>query len=245
MLHLQCLSYNIHKGRSFGNFNEVLARIREGIRLVSPDLVLLQEVMGRDADSEELPADKQQFEFLADEVWTHFAYGQNAVYDEGDHGNAILSRYPISSSTNENVSNHAYERRGILHAVLGPPEIAKPWHVMTLHFDLSGWGRRKQLEKLIRRIEKEVPQDEPLIIGGDFNDWGEALSGKLREECGLTECFEELRGKPARTFPVFAPFLRLDRIYTRGFKAVNATVLSGEPWSALSDHAALLVEFEI
>ncbi len=36
-----------------------------------------------------------QFAFLADEIWPHFAYGKNAIYSAGHHGNAILSKHPI------------------------------------------------------------------------------------------------------------------------------------------------------
>jgi hypothetical protein len=36
-----------------------------------------------------------QHEFLADQMWQDHAYGRNAIYDAGEHGNAILSRFPI------------------------------------------------------------------------------------------------------------------------------------------------------
>ena len=51
------------------------------------------------------------YEYLADKMWPEFSYGRNAVYDHGHHGNAILSRYPIVASENQDVSDHRYERR--------------------------------------------------------------------------------------------------------------------------------------
>ena len=48
----------------------------------------------------------------------HCAYGMNAVYDHGHHGNALVSSFPIASSRNQDVSDHAYEARGILHCVV-------------------------------------------------------------------------------------------------------------------------------
>ena len=45
------------------------------------------------------------------------AYGMNAVYPHGHHGNAILSRWTIDQFTNHDVSDHALEKRGLLHAV--------------------------------------------------------------------------------------------------------------------------------
>jgi endonuclease/exonuclease/phosphatase family metal-dependent hydrolase len=43
---IKVLTYNIHKGFSFGNRAFVLDKIREGIRLVGADLVFLQELQG-------------------------------------------------------------------------------------------------------------------------------------------------------------------------------------------------------
>jgi len=54
-------------------------------------------------------------------VWQDYAYGRNAVYDYGDHGNAILSRFPIRSSENEDVSFHRRESRGLLHCEIELP----------------------------------------------------------------------------------------------------------------------------
>jgi endonuclease/exonuclease/phosphatase family metal-dependent hydrolase len=51
----------------------------------------------------------------------HSAYGMNAVYDHGHHGNALLSSFPIGNQHNHDVSDHAYEQRGILHCVLETP----------------------------------------------------------------------------------------------------------------------------
>lgn len=51
--------------------------------------------------------------------------------------------------------------------------------------------------------------------------------------------------RPPRTFPAIFPWLRLDRIYQRGFSVRQASVLYGRPWTRLSDHAPLLAELEL
>jgi hypothetical protein len=51
--------------------------------------------------------------------------------------------------------------------------------------------------------------------------------------------------RPPRTFPAVFPWLRLDRIYQRGFSVRHASVLHGRPWTQLSDHAPLLAELEL
>src|SRR5690554_1405418 len=50
---------------------------------------------------------------------------------------------------------------------------------------------------------------------------------------------------PPRTFPSAFPWLRLDRIYQRGFAVRSAKVLHGPPWRQLSDHAPLFAELEL
>jgi endonuclease/exonuclease/phosphatase family metal-dependent hydrolase len=32
-------------------------------------------------------------------------------------------------------------------------------------------GRRHQVGALIERLQREVPEDAPLVVAGDFNDW--------------------------------------------------------------------------
>mgnify|MGYP003693771521 CR=1 FL=1 len=60
-----------------------------------------------------------------------------------------------------------------------------------------------------------MPQDAPLIIAGDFNDWRRKGDRTLTDELGVYEVFEEVKGRPARTFPSVLPVFRLDRIYAR------------------------------
>lgn len=50
---------------------------------------------------------------------------------------------------------------------------------------------------------------------------------------------------PPRTFPSAFPWLRLDRIYQRGFAVRKARVLHGRPWRQLSDHSPIFAELEL
>ena len=63
-------------------------------------------------------SDNNQFEFLADSIWDHFAYGKNAIYQHGHHGNAILSEIPFNRLHNLDVSTMRISQRGILHGQL-------------------------------------------------------------------------------------------------------------------------------
>src|SRR5690606_10329800 len=135
---------------------------------------------------------------------------------------------------------------------------------------------------LVERIKRLVPQDEPILIAGDFNDWTNRLAPLFVQQLRLYEVFavaphardprlfRRLRHSlafrqkplaqkvhelgveggarmtpPPRTVPSAFPWLRLDRIYQRGFAVRSAKVLHGSPWRQISDHAPLLAELEL
>lgn len=244
---LRILSYNIHKGFAAGNTEFVLSRMREAIRSVDADVVLLQEVVGANTQhAETLPhwPTQSQFEFLADSVWSHYAYGQNAVYEAGHHGNAILSKFPIESWEKIELPSNRFEHRGILHASLKDPSTGQRLHALCLHLGLWGWNRTAQIDTLCERVLSHVPPHEPLIIGGDFNDWRQKASRALVNRLGVLEAHRFLHGRYAKTFPAFLPALSLDRVYLKGLVPRDARALTGEAWKGLSDHAPILVTAE-
>jgi endonuclease/exonuclease/phosphatase family metal-dependent hydrolase len=245
---LRIFSYNIHKGFDSGKRSFILRHIREALRVVHPDVVLLQEVHGHHSGLSDHMDDwptTAQFEYLADALWPHTAYGRNAVYVEGHHGNAILSKYPIVYSENIDVSTNRLEQRGLLHGILDVPGCDKPLHTFCVHLGLLESERRKQVKFLCDRVKKHVPIDEPLLIGGDFNDWRGKINIPLRRQIAVSEAFESIQGRSARTFPSWMPALRLDRIYFRGLQPVKVHRLASAPWSRLSDHAALYAELSL
>lgn len=238
---LQVATYNIHKGFSHFNRRMTVHVLRDQLRLIGADVVFLQEVVGFNARHalrhKEWP-DRPQHEFLASQMWTDHAYGKNAVYDDGHHGNAILSRYPIVRFDNTDISAGAHERRGLLHAEIKVPGWAENMHCVCVHLGLFARGRRKQVQIVCERIESLVPHGAPLVLAGDFNDWRREASDPL-SDLGVMEVFELTRGRPARSFPARLPLLRLDRIYIRGFDVRHAEVHRGAGWALASDHAAL------
>lgn len=245
---VRILSYNIHKGFTAGNKKFILGKIREALHFVHPDLVLLQEVLGQHDMHKKKVEDwpiEPQFEYLAEELWPHFAYGKNAVYSSGHHGNAILSKYPFTFFENIDVSTNRLEKRGLLHGKIEIPGIPRPLHAICVHLGLFETERMQQVLKLCHRIEGHVPHGEPLIIAGDFNDWRGRISHSLESKLDVKEAFRCLNGDHARTFPSWLPTLRLDRIYFRGLNLEGAQCLNEKPWNELSDHAALVAEMII
>jgi endonuclease/exonuclease/phosphatase family metal-dependent hydrolase len=235
---LRLLSYNIHKGMNFLSLEYILEKIRDEIRKLDIDFVFLQEVHGHHILYE------NQFEFLADQVWPHHAYGKNAIYTDGHHGNSVLSKFPFISWENIDVSDHALEKRGILHGIIRVPHLSCDLHVVCVHFGLFEKSRRNQTQKLIEHIQKNIPADDPLIIAGDFNDWQERCTHQLETDLGVSEVFKTLQGRHAKTFPSFFPVLRMDRIYIKNLTPLKADALKDAPWTQLSDHLALLADLK-
>ena len=91
---LRIATFNIHKGVTSFNARMVLHEQRELIRRLQADIVFLQEVRGQHPRHRNLYQGAQH-EYLADSFWQDHAYGKNAVYPAGHHGNALLSKYPI------------------------------------------------------------------------------------------------------------------------------------------------------
>jgi endonuclease/exonuclease/phosphatase family metal-dependent hydrolase len=263
-MRLRIATYNIHKGISSIGKRPRIHALKQALTSMEADVVFLQEVQGRHdllalRHATQWPS-QGQHEFLAgDEL--HCAYGMNAIYDHGHHGNALLSSHPIASSRNQDVSDHAFEARGILHCVVQAP--ATQVHCYVVHLGLFAGSRKRQTDALISAVAGSAPADVPVIIAGDFNDWGNHLSDVLRESLGVSEVFDERNSKrdfgailgklsgrgpklrPARTFPAAMPVLRLDRIYVRGFSVEAAQVLHGPLWARLSDHAPIVADLSL
>jgi endonuclease/exonuclease/phosphatase family metal-dependent hydrolase len=245
MLELSIATYNIHKGFSQFNRRFVLHELRERLRELNADIVFLQEVQGAHTRLHHQDVSHPQHEFLAHEIWPHHAYGKNAVYDAGHHGNAILSRLPIVSWSNSDISAHRFENRGMLYCKLKLQNKNKELHCFCVHLGLSSRGRNFQFKALVAHIQRHIPPDEPLIIAGDFNDWNNSAHHRLAQELGLHEVFESKGGALARSFPVSFPLLRLDRIYVRGLVVQQAEVHAKAPWNKISDHAALSAQVQL
>ena len=245
---LKVMTVNTHKGFAVLNRRFILPELRDAVRTVGADLVFLQEVLGTHSRHSRRIANWPQaphYEFLADTMWPQFAYGRNAVYPRGHHGNALLSKFPIVRYRNHDVSLHGVEKRGLLHCVLRLPGRTVDVHAICAHLGLSEMQREQQLELLCHIVRDEVPADAPLIVAGDFNDWRGRAHQVLADGAGLREVFVHAHGRAARTFPARFPVLPLDRIYVRNAGVHAPVVLPRKPWAHLSDHTPLVAEIEL
>lgn len=243
---ISLITYNIHKGFGVGAVRFLLPEMRSAITGLNPDFVFLQEVQGKHHKREKRInswPDSPQFEYIAENIWPHYVYAKNAVYQSGHHGNAILSKYPFESYENINLSNINRASRGILHTQLKLGDSTV--HLLCVHLGLFKAERAEQCKALIQRIKDAVPDHEPILMAGDFNDWRTIISKTLAEDLGIEEAFVTIKGQHARSFPAIRPALCVDRVYFRGMNVEEVACLKGKPWRMLSDHLPLYARFEL
>jgi endonuclease/exonuclease/phosphatase family metal-dependent hydrolase len=256
---LRVATYNIHKGvRGIGPAKRLeIHNLGQGVAALQADLVFLQEVSlfhaqeARDFARTSFGWPEQgQAEFLAPEGY-EVAYRTNAITRHGEHGNALLSRWPMGEVGHHDVSDHRFEQRGFLH-------VPVQWqghtlHTVVVHLGLIHASRLRQVQRLAEFMALHVPATEPVIVAGDFNDWGERLDGPmaalgLQRACvpagAASPRGANVAGHPS-TFPSLAPVFGLDRVYTRGFSCLGIQVPRGVAWARMSDHLPLLVELAL
>lgn len=239
---LRIATYNIHKGvQGVGPRRRLeIHNLIHAVEQLDADIICLQEVRKHHRLEEKhfhhWPA-VPQADYLAPEGY-EAVYRTNAITRHGEHGNAMLSRWPVVSHQHEDMSDHRFEQRGLLHSEVVVH--GRSVHVIVIHLGLIPASRQRQVDQLLRFVEREVPANAPLVVAGDFNDWGDRLRHRMR--AGGLMAFDFM-AKP--TFPARLPVVQLDYVYVRGMTPVSAEVPSGRIWWRMSDHLPLIAQFRL
>jgi endonuclease/exonuclease/phosphatase family metal-dependent hydrolase len=150
---------------------------------------------------------------LAEKTGMHMAVaGPTMRKAGGQFGNALLSRFPITSVRLHDISLGAFEPRGIIDADIRVGN--RTVRVLATHFGLWPMERNRQALRLLEILPEDPAQ--PLIVMGDMNCWipGNPVLRRLQARLG----------KPAamRSYPAPLPLLPLDRIWLRasGYRLV-------------------------
>ena len=194
-------TYNVHRWTGLTGGNRWRPELAQSVLSeLDVDVIGLQEVL-RPAHGED------PLREAADRAGLNFAFVCTRYHRRGDLGNAILSRWPISSVLAMNLSFGRLEQRSALAAVLevGDAEVA----VVATHLALLDRTRRLQVESLLKnpRLERTV------VLLGDMNAWRKCPATRQLDR-ELTDLHHN-RDWPA-SFPSQRPVLALDRIYARG-----------------------------
>jgi endonuclease/exonuclease/phosphatase family metal-dependent hydrolase len=242
---LRVATYNIHKGVcGLGPGRRLeIHNLSASLHMLDADVLFLQEVSHvHKAHARRFQQAPQawpalgQADFLAAQGYHQVAYRSNAHTRHGEHGNALLSRWPLGAVAHVDISDHRFEQRGLLH-------VPFEWqgqrvHAVVVHLGLIHASRWRQVQRIAAWVHQQIAPDEPLIVAGDFNDWGEQLDTFMKT-MGLLRAQSTSHGRVPRTFPSRFPVWALDRIYTRGFRCTQTFVPRGRPWQHMSDHLPL------
>ncbi len=249
---LRVVTWNIHKGVRGLGFRKRLEihAMQDAVARLDADLVCLQEV--RRINHKEAARfvhwpDMPQADFLAPAGY-EAVYRSNAFTQHGAHGNALLSRFPVVTHAHEDMSDHRFEQRGLLHATVRVDE--RNVHVIVVHLGLIAASRQRQMAQLSAYIQREIPHPDTVIVAGDFNSpiapvrWAQAALGEHNglKRPSAPKLLHALRGHA--TFPSAMPVVQLDHVFVRGGRVVSSHVPRGAEWARMSDHLPLIVELE-
>ena len=239
-LALRVATWNIHKGvQGLGPARRLeIHNIGHAIEQLDADLVCLQEVRRfnhrearRFARWPSLPQD----EFLAP-LGYEAVYHTNAFTRDGEHGNALLSRWPVLQVQHQDISDHRFEQRGLLHVVVQVEQ--QEVHVLVVHLGLVPASRVRQVQQILAYVLREVPPHASVVVAGDFNDWG-PRTGRMLVHSGL----QQPVWPSVKTYPARLPLVQLDRVFARGLSPLQQWVPHGRVWRQMSDHLPLVADF--
>jgi endonuclease/exonuclease/phosphatase family metal-dependent hydrolase len=238
-MQFRLITYNIHKGIGGVDRRYRPERIVESIRHYVPDVVLLQEV----DDGSPRSHHHRQVDVLGDALDLPYrAFQPNVRLKEGQYGNAILSRHPLTDIQDLDLTIPLKKRRRALiaHCCLRCEQHTRILLLFNVHLGLAGFERTIQLRRLLAsNALQHTRHHTGVIVAGDYNDvWG-TLGRRLLEPAGFkAACFRR------KTFPAVLPIRSLDRVYYRGALDVHHSFASRtEVARQASDHLPLVVDF--
>lgn len=242
---LRVATYNILHGADFPHKRATgedivdLTLAERTLRAISPDICGLNEVRNQ----ERVAGLCNQARELAERLGYHYVFARAIDHRGGEYGNALLSRFSISSSTlhpivvpeSERVCGGRYENRVVLKAQL---DVAgRELAVIVTHFGL----RRDEIDLAARTVVSLARGcSAPLIVMGDFNVTPDDAAISLLKTA-LSDTAEGIDGD-FYTFPSYSPEKKIDYIMTAGGVVTRSLAVVD---SLTSDHKPLFAEIEI
>ena len=221
---IRVMTWNIHGGMGPDGRHD-LERMLALVRRADPDILALQEVDSRRAAGAEHPV------AMVKRVLGHYGVAAAAITSpDGDYGQVLLSRWPISDNGVHDISVTGCEPRRAITAVVDAP--AGKLFVLATHLGLRFLERHRQCQLLaaLTTMSKLTT-----VAMGDFNDWmwpGSVQNTLARQLPGRTH---------HRTFPARFPLFKLDRIYCRPASALLGSRVDLAA-SSISDHLPIIAE---
>lgn len=238
---LKVMTFNIQHGRNHNFSGDVidLDAMVQNICEQQPDICGLNEVRkGENLDHKSGFSDQTSY---FSECLGYDAYFANAIIKENYiYGNAILSKTPIVKCEKimipdviERVGTR-YETRCIIKSEYDYD--GKKLTVLNTHFGL-GVGEDVNAVDTVVSLLSHI--DGPVVLMGDFNKTPDDV--QIKRISAIMTDVHEFVGKDELTFPSDAPEIRIDYIFVRDAKVLNADTVK----KVISDHYAITAEIEI
>lgn len=235
------MTYNIHMANppSAGSKRD-LSAIALVIRAANPDIVALQEV---DIYTERSGFSLHQAKELGKLTNMHaFFVKATDVFNGGEAGNAILSKFPILDSVGYELPadpNIGGEMRNMAVIRVALPDGRRIVFAST-HLDhKSEDNRLYQGERLRKILQKE---EFPVLLAGDYNALPTSLTIELLDKYFIRTC----KHNCSPTFPAYNPKSSIDFIMYRNTDKVTVVSNNVIFESYASDHLPVVagIKFE-
>ncbi len=235
------MSYNVHGCKGMDGFIST-DRIARVIARYNPDIVALQELdVGRTRS-----ASIDQAERIARRLEMSFHFHPAFRHKDGEYGNAILSRYPMSLMKKAALpklwNKRFVESRGALWVAVEYEGMKI--NIINTHLSLWAAERLVQVKSLLSTDWLQHPDCQgPVVLCGDLNmDPGSPV---YKEICkSMHDSQVMLMGHhPTQTWFAGYPFRRIDHIFvTPEFQVHSIRVLHTALDKMASDHLPLIAE---
>ena len=230
---VRVMIYNIKHGQGMDGTVD-LSRSAEVIREMDPDILALQEI---DSKTRRVNGVDQAARMSELTGMPHHAFGSFMDYQGGQYGMAILSRWPITASTNHRL-----------------PEGAEPRSALTAQISIAGDGPELTLADihLYRTLEERYSQarrlvelfaytTKPVVLAGDFNSRPDSKVIQMLDRYWTIPD----KGREHLTFPSDDPDVEIDYIMYRpgsAFELIDHQVID-EP--VASDHRPVILDLVV
>ncbi len=221
---VRLMTWNIHGGMGPDGRHD-LERMLALVRRADPDVLALQEI-----DSRRGPGSEHPVAMLKRVLGHHGISAAAITTPDGDYGQVLLSRWPMTKTAVHDISVPGREPRRAITAVINAP--AGDLFVLATHLGLKLVERHRQCRQMAHLVNLSALTT---VVMGDFNDWmwpGSVQNVLARKLPGRTR---------HRTFPASFPLLKLDRIYCRPASALISSRVDPAARS-ISDHLPVIAE---
>jgi endonuclease/exonuclease/phosphatase family metal-dependent hydrolase len=227
---IRIATWNIHMGVGPDGKRD-LDRIASIILDLGVDCIALQEV-----DNRIVAGRPGELVTLARKTGYEAISGPTMHREDGNYGNALLTRLPVDEIRLEELSVAEFEPRGLIDADL--LFNGHSLRVVTTHLGLRRAERRRQIRRILGHLQ--TYPDHATILLGDFNEWW-PWSRNLRF---LKSRFRKSLA-PA-TFSSRWPHLALDRIFVSSALRIRSLKVDKTPTTrSASDHLPVTAVIEL